>query len=54
MKTGETNLRKINTNTETYAKNPKEKNHGEGERDSIIIMAITMVILCYTKVSGLN
>jgi len=33
---------------------PEEKNHREGERDSTIIMAITMVILCCTRVSGLN
>jgi len=44
MKIGQTNLRKINTNTEFYVKNPKGKNHGEREKDSTI-MAITMVIL---------
>jgi len=37
------NHRKSNTNTKTYVKNPKGKNHGERERDSTIIMAITMM-----------
>ena len=54
MKTGQTNLRKINTNTETYMKNPKGKNHREEERNFTIIMVITIVILWYARVSGLD
>jgi len=45
MKTGETTLRKININTSIYVKTPKGKNHVEGEKDSTVIMTITMVIL---------
>ena len=32
MKIGQANLRKINTDTDIYMKNLKEKNHLEGER----------------------
>ena len=46
--------RKFNTNTETFVKNSNGKNHGVRERDSTIIMAITILILWYARVSGLN
>jgi len=49
---GKTNLRKANTNTQIYVKNPKGKNHTH--RDSTIIMVITMVILWCARVFGLN
>ena len=54
MEMRKANHRKSNTNTETDMENPKGKNHGEMERDSSIITAITMVILWYAWVSGLN
>jgi len=40
---GKANHRKFNTNTETYVKNPKGKNHRERERDFTIIMTIALV-----------
>jgi len=54
MKIRKANHGKSNTNTETYVKNPKGKNHGERERDSTIIMTITMMILWCVRISGLN
>ena len=54
MKIGKAKLRKTSTNTEIYMKNPKGKNHGEEEKDSTIIMAITMVILWCARIFGLN
>jgi len=52
MEMGKANLRKINTNTGIYVKNPKGKNHTQ--RDFTIIMAITMVFLWCARVFGLN
>ena len=46
--------RKSNTNTEAFVKNSNGKNHGKGERDSTIIMTITILILWCARVSGLN
>jgi len=52
MEMGQVNFRKTNTNTEIYVKNPKGKNHGE--RDSTMIIAITMVFLWSARISVLN
>jgi len=48
------NHRKSNANTDTYVEKLKGKNYRERERGSTIIMTITIVILWYTRVSGLN
>ena len=53
MEIGKANLRKTNMNTKIYVKNLKEK-ITEIEKDSTIIMRITMVSLWCARVSAFN